>query len=369
MTPERSRALDLARTLEPTAGNLDRVAREVGPEDAAWAFTQWRLRLRARVKFADAERMLFEPEALEQASHQTIADYHASRFPAGALVADLTAGIGGDLMALARRGPAIGYETDPVRAEMASHNAGLVRPTEVRVADARGPWDFDYAFADPSRRTEGRRTLDPDAFSPNPVLLAGRLRELKLGGLKLSPLLPDPFLETLGGALEFVSCGGECREALVWLGSEAGAGRFAVRAETSERLTASPPTRFLSDPRAWLFEADPAAIRAHALGSLEVEGGLSQLGESNGYLTGDEPVASPWLKPYRVLETVVADAKIVRERLRAQGAKTPDVKTRAVKIDAETFRRRLRLGGKRDLAVALYPADGRTRCAILERAF
>lgn len=366
MTPARSRALELARGLDPTAGNLERVAAEVGEPEAAWAFTQWRLRQRARAKFADADRMLFEAEALEQATHQTIAAYHASRFPEGVLVADLTAGIGGDLMALARRGPAIGYDTDSERAELAAHNAAIVRPTEVRVADALSAGGFDYALADPARRLAGRRTLSPAEFAPDPVKLADRLRGLRLAGIKLSPLLDDAFLIGLGDELEFVSCGGECREALIWVGAEARKGRCALLAETRDRLEASPPTRFLGEPLTWLFEADPAAIRAHALGSLERLGDLHQLGESNGYLTGDRPARSPWLKAYRVLETTVADAKIVRARLRALGSKTPDVKARAVKMDAEAFRHRLRLDGKRDLVVALYPAEGRTRCVILE---
>ncbi|MCW5940731.1 MAG: hypothetical protein KIS66_00775 [Fimbriimonadaceae bacterium] len=368
MTPDRLRALDLARGLEATAGNLAKVGAVVGPSDAAWAFTQWRLRARARSKFSEADRMLFEAEALEQATHETVAAYHASRFPQATLVADLTTGIGGDLMALARRGPALGYDTDPSRAELAAHNAGLVRPTEVRVADALGAWSFDHAFADPARRTGGRRTLDPSMFAPDPLVLAARMREIRLGGLKLSPLLTDAYLASLGGELEFVSFGWECREALVWLGSGAGVGRCAIKVETGLRLDAAPSSRFADEPGAWFYEADPAAIRAHALGSVEQLGDLAQLGESNGYLTGDEPADSPWLRRYRVLETVAADARSVKERLRTYDARTPEVKTRAVKIDAETFRDRIKLAGKRDLALALYPAKGRTRCAILERS-
>lgn len=93
MTPSRLTALARAEGKAPTAANIAEVSRVVSAEDAAWAFTQWALRERARAKFPDADRMLFTREALEQATPYAVARYHASRFPAGVLVADLTAGI------------------------------------------------------------------------------------------------------------------------------------------------------------------------------------------------------------------------------------------------------------------------------------
>ncbi|MCL6593599.1 MAG: extracellular solute-binding protein, partial [Alicyclobacillus sp.] len=157
-------------------------------KDAAWAFTQWALRERARAKFPDADRMLFTREALEQATPYAVARYHASRFPAGVLVADLTAGIGGDLMALAERGPVVAFEPDEERAACAEWNAGIA----VRREDAmKAEWDWEYAFCDPSRRRAGRRLTQPQDFSPNPVEVARRMADLRLGGIKLSPMLSD----------------------------------------------------------------------------------------------------------------------------------------------------------------------------------
>jgi len=59
------------------------VAKETSPEAAAWAFTQWRLRARARAKFAKAEAMLFDQDGLEMASAEPMAQLHASHFPTG----------------------------------------------------------------------------------------------------------------------------------------------------------------------------------------------------------------------------------------------------------------------------------------------
>src|SRR5437016_14004934 len=91
----RALALELSKGLADTASNIHRVGRETSVEASAWAFTQWALRKKAAGKgFPKAEVMLFTREALEQASHFSIARYHASCFPTGVLVGDLTCGIG-----------------------------------------------------------------------------------------------------------------------------------------------------------------------------------------------------------------------------------------------------------------------------------
>lgn len=106
----------------PTAKNIARIAAKYGEESAAWAFTQWSLRKRARVKFVAADEMYFTRNGLEQATHQAVAEYHGSRFPQGEMVADLTCGIGADTIALASRGPVIGYEIDAEAAWCARKN-------------------------------------------------------------------------------------------------------------------------------------------------------------------------------------------------------------------------------------------------------
>ncbi len=364
----RRRALELAQGLAPTPKHLQSVAREVGSEMAAWAFTQQELRALGMRKFARGEAMLFTREALEQATHEAVARYHASRFPSGARVADLTCGIGGDLIALATRGPAIGFEIDFERAELARWNlAAHNLSADIRELDTlETPWDFDYAFADPARRIEGRRTLTPEAFQPDPHTLIPRLSALRLAGLKLSPLLPDPWLEGFGGGLEFLSFGGECREAVLWLGREAEPGRVAVHIETGERLSPADLPVSTALPADIFYEADPAAIRAHALGTLCERGGLQPLGESNGYLTGPgDPTASPWLRAWRVL-AAAEDWKAAATALRTHGAGRLAVKTRGVPIRVEEAQKRFRPMGDRALTLAIYPVQGRPRYAILE---
>ena len=359
------RALELAKGLAATPTAISMVAREVGQADAAWAFTQWELRRRARAKFTRAEEMLFTREALEQASHEKVAAFHASLFPQGALVADLTTGIGSDLIALASRRQAVGFEIDPERADLARFNLSVHGlSAEMRVQDClEASWDFDYAFVDPARRVEGRRTLRLEEFSPDPRKLAKRMSSLDLGVMKLSPMLSDDLLSSLGERVIFVSLGGECREALVFLGGSVEPWWGAVRVETGECLESSaalPPVA--EEAGEFFFEADPAAVRAHCLARF----GLDALGSSNGYLTGSADVRSPWLKTYRVQYSGKGDLGSTRAALKELGAGKPVLKQRGADLDLQKLAREFKAYGSRAVYVAIWPVGRSLRHTILE---
>lgn len=360
----RERALQLAKGSPPTAANISLVSRETSDEAARWAFTQWGLRERAKAKFALAEWMLFDRDGLEMASHEAVAAYHASQFEPGEPVLDSTVGIGSDAIALAMRGPAYGFDLDAERLSMAGWNLAAHRlDARLDVADAlEADWPCDRAWCDPSRRAGGTKIRDFADYSPSPLRIAERMRRLELGGVKLTAMLKDAELEALGGRLEFVSFGGECREAVIWLGRQAEPGRYAVHVETKERLAMEPLVETVGAARALLFEADPAAIRAHCLGSF----GLPGLGDSNGYLTADDAVASVWLKGYRVLADHPADIAKTKEALRSLGFGTPVVKARAKGVDVERLRAAWRSSGPEGI-VAVYPVGAKIRHAVLQK--
>src|SRR5207237_4747837 len=113
--------------------------KELTAERAHLVLEQIELRERAREKFSLAERMFFTRKGLEQATDERLAAYKASRFPSGMRVADLCCGLGGDLLALAGRGPAQGVDCDSVTALLASANAaalGLESQCAVIAGDA-----------------------------------------------------------------------------------------------------------------------------------------------------------------------------------------------------------------------------------------
>lgn len=325
-------ALQAAENLDPTVANRRRVAERWGDDVARWAFEQAELRRRAARKFPEAAAMLFDRDGLEMASSAEAARYHASLFPPGVLVADLTAGIGADLIALARRGPALGFEKDLDRAVLARSNlAALGLEASVRCEDClEARWDSEFAFADPARRLGEKRSSDPMRSEPPLPELLPRLRALRLAVLKLSPLASDAVLESMGGRVRFLGCGWECREALVLLGSEVrDAGAVEAALADGPVLRGDRSGESADAPGEWLHEAHPAAIRAGCLGALARDLGLRLLGDSNGYLTGPNSVDSPWLRPYRVLWSAPADSKRTQRALRELGARVVEVKQRA----------------------------------------
>jgi len=371
---DRLEALELSKGLPATASNIERVSKKTSAEAAQWAFTQWTLRKRAIEKgFPKAEEMLFTREALEQASHFAVARYHASLFPKDELVADLTCGIGSDLIAFAERGPAIGFDTDPERAEYARHNLSVhgVKGDVVLGDCMEEEWNSDFAFADPSRRSDGVRLMNRVFdYEPPPHHLAALMESrLRYGAMKLSPVLSNGVLQSLGSSVAFVSFGRECRESLVNIG-KADSNRgdiYAVRAETGEWIPTSEDPASVSEPLAYLFEADPAAARAHSLGYLAEQYSLVDLARTFGYLTGDTQISSPWLVGYRVVESGQFDEKHLRNSLRKLGGGRPIVKSRAKGFDPEKISKDLTTEGHAEPIVAVYAIDFRLRYMILER--
>ncbi len=117
-------------------------------ELVATALGQHEPRVRARAKFTRAMRMYFTRPGLEQASSELTAHHRARRYADARHVADLCAGLGGDLIALAHGRAALAVDVDPPHLSMAERIAFLSTAGEVRSPFARtlrvieyAPWD------------------------------------------------------------------------------------------------------------------------------------------------------------------------------------------------------------------------------------
>jgi hypothetical protein len=279
-------------------------------------------------------------------------------------VVDLTCGIGGDLLAFAARGPALGFEIDPERADYARWNLeALGLRGDVRQEDGLA-WlrehGAEYVFVDPARRVDGRRTLDPDAFAPNPVAVAEAAQGAKRWAMKLTPMLPDETLLKLAPRIEFVSFAGECREALVIGGTDPIVpGVWAVHPEREPLRGDVVVAGEAEAAEGWLHDADPAIVRAHAMGNF----GLAALGDAPGYLVGQERVESPWLRSYEVIDDVTP--KRLKATLKSLEADIPVLKQRGAGQDLDAWRKELRSYGKRKVAVAFYIRGASVRAAVV----
>jgi hypothetical protein len=334
--------------------------RRLHPWQAAAVVEIVDLERRAAARFEHADAMLFTRQALEQASGAATAVWRAAQMPHGAFVYDLCCGIGGDAMALARRGPVVAVDRDPDAAYCAAHNLALSspgRPAPVVVADVTCLRGSPDAFVlDPARRRDGLRLRDPEEWSPPLSFVRDLIARWPSGVVKASPAIRDDVLEALGGRVEFVSDARECKEAAVWFGAVGPeAPRSAVVLPAGVRLSCDPAIgpADVSDLRGWLVEPDPAVIRAGLLPELCALVSGAMVDHEIAYVTADAPVATPFGRWYRVLgQSALRPKKIARELARL-GLHAVAVKRRGAPVEPEQLMRELpRSGGVPAVVVA-----------------
>ncbi|MFC4910715.1 THUMP-like domain-containing protein [Actinomadura gamaensis] len=377
------------------------------------ALTQLRLRDRARAKFGDdASRMFFTPAGLEQSTRAGVAAHRARRFadlPKIHRTLEVGCGIGADLIARARAGvPGDGVELDPLTAEVARANLAafdLAELASVRVGDGTavqlastgaplrgaggttaGESDarpilseggthaaegaafrggrvdgaaYGAMFADPGRRTARGRVFDPRAYEPPLDVVLGMAHSVPAACVKVAPGIPHEAVPD-GAEAEWISVGGDVKEAALWLGELAGTARrratlipaaqgSAFRAPDVHTLV---PDEGLGDPevRGWgryLYEPDGAVIRAHLVAEVAatVDGGL--VDPRIAYIASDALVETPFAASYEVEDVLPFSVKRLRAELRRRGTGILTIKKRGFAADVDRLRRDLGFGSAR----------------------
>lgn len=328
---------------------LMRLRREVAPETAAAVVETVRLRRRARAKFADADTLFFTRDGLEMATAAPVAAHTAARFAGCARVADLCCGIGGDARALAQvAGHVLCIDRDPLVLAMAHANAGeqaaRIRFLEADVTAVDLP-PLDAVFIDPSRREARAAARHPEAYAP-PLSWCLGLPVPRVA-VKVSPALDfDAALGDLPAEVELVSLAGECKEAVLWLGGFITCASRATVLPADATLTdEGAASDAIGDVGAWLYEPDPAVIRAHLVQRLAGEAGLRRIDAEIAYLTGDAEVATPFAAAYRVREVLPWSLKRLNAALAARGVGRVMIKKRGFPLTPDELRLKLKLAG------------------------
>jgi hypothetical protein len=347
------RALELAQAL-----------RGRYPADlVAAALTQQALRVAARAKFSRADAMLFTRDGLEQASSEITAAHSAARYPAGALVADLCCGIGGNLTALGRGRPVMAVDLDLVSLEFARHNARVYEAAEglaAVCADARGVAlaGVGAVFIDPARRAGGRRLA---AGRSEPPLrwcldLAGQVPAV---GIKAAPGLPRELVPA-GWEAEFVAVGRDLKEALLWSPALATARRRATILPAGDTLTEAPGGEVpVAAPGAFLLDPSPAVTRAGLVEELARDLGAWKIDRQIAFLSDDREHRTPFARTLRVLESAPWHERHFARRLADLGIGAADIRRRGLAGDVPQIHRRLGLRGPGRATVVLTRASGR----------
>ncbi|MEU1128574.1 methyltransferase domain-containing protein [Streptomyces sp. NPDC005900] len=336
------------------------------------ALAQARLRRRAAAKFGaeDAARMFFTPNGVEQSTRASVAAHRAARFKALGVrsLADLCCGIGGDAIALARAGISVlAVDRDPLTCAVARANAevlGLADLIEVREADVTDvdTAAYDAVFVDPARRSSKRgRIFDPESYSP-PLSWAVRTAlGAPRAALKIAPGIPHEAIPAEAAA-EWISDGGDVKEAVLWFGTDAPASHRATLLPRNVSLW-SPLATLLPDPEVrpvgrYLYEPDGAVIRAHLVAEVaaRVEGGL--IDATIAYVTSDALHATPYAAAYEITDQLPFGVKKLKALLREREVGVLTVKKRGSAVEPEELRRKVKPQGKNAATVFLTRVAG-----------
>ncbi|MFI7428613.1 methyltransferase domain-containing protein [Micromonospora sp. NPDC049836] len=380
-TPEGSAALDAAARVaggDPLAAAAALRSAGLPAGLAAAALTQAELRRRAVGKFGPAAAGMFLTRpGLEQATRRVVADRRAARLRAAGVgtLADLGCGLGADALAAARAGIRVyGVEADPVTAAMAAANAEAAGLAELFTVECGDATAFDVTrveavFCDPARRRAGtgRRVFDPNAYAPPWDFVTGLAERVPYTVVKVAPGL-DHALIPAGAEAEWVSVDGDLVEAALWCGALAevprratvlrekvsGAGAAPVRQLTGSGAEAAP----VGPTRRFLYDPDPAVVRAHLVAELAGTLGGNLADPSIAYLYADQARPTPYARCLELTDVLPFSLKRLRALLRERRVGRVEILKRGSALEPERLRRDLRLAGDDSTSVVLTRVAG-----------
>lgn len=383
LTATGQAAIAAAAVLQPTEEtflrNLIQVRKHYDAALARAALETVLLRARARAKFSRADAMYFTREALEQASSEIIATYRARRYAGLPRVADVGCGLGGDAIGLAGVAPLTVVDKDPLRLALAQANlAAYGRAAEPVLADVTVDAlpAAEALWFDPARRAGSRRAFSVRDYTPPLSIIREWLAQTPALGVKISPGVDLAELDrgrqmADGGQrsavrslpdfeLEFISVHGELKECVLWFGP--------LRTQAARRATLLPGPHSLfsnlespsslSPPLAFLYEPDPAILRAGLVSTLAAQLGAHQLDPDIAYLTSDTLTPTPFARAFVLEAAFPFQLKRLRAYLRERGVGQVTVKKRGSPLTPEKLIHRLRLRGEESRIVFLTHVRG-----------
>jgi len=373
-----------ARPLSPTA--VQTLRRHYPPHVAALIVAVAAEQRRARDKFGPGV-WLVSAKAIRQATDQVVATYKAGLLGSGPVL-DLCGGIGGDAIALARRGMVVTIDCDPQITAMAAANLHLDRErqaAEKASLESSAGATPDQAIAicadvtrypipghvavhiDPDRRPDQRRTVRPADYLP-PLGFVERLVSARVASIvKLAPAAElaqeaDGLKLTRRHHRQWISLDLSvreqallCGEAIEAAGVTAGGRsavrllrngaiqRFAIGPGESARLEHDDIRCDTTDtPPEFIFDFDPA-VRGSGLSTALAEArGFAAIGAPTGFFGGSAlPDDRSLLQCFQTLWSGPADRKQIKQELRKNDWNLQSVKVRGSDHDPAQLQRAL----------------------------
>ncbi len=340
------------------------------------------LRQRAKKKFPQALKMFFTPEALEQASDPVISKYRASfidnNFPPGPIL-DLGCGIGGDSLALAKKRQVIAIERDPSKLLFAQTNAEVLGVSR-NITFVHADWvelmrkgklpEAAAAFVDPSRRnSRGKRLFGLDKMQPPLQLILELVEICRHVVVKVYPGVRDDELPPRC-SVEFISSKGICKEAVLCFTNpslspprKAAVHRDNRWYEINGSGTAVPlgPLK----PGMYLYEPDPALIRAQALYELSTTLKAHLFDPQTAYLVSPSLTLTPLADCFQIIEIHRFKLKKLNECINRLQFSRIEIKRRNSAIDPNRLRSKLKPPSRGNDGVIILTRRHNTKLMLL----
>ena len=369
-TPE---ILDLISGWTDAELGLQAVLRRQYPNDLVRAaLSLHELRRKARAKFTRGDSMWLDRVGLEQSTSEAVSRHKALRFEGP--VYDLCCGIGGDSVALAERCEVTAVDLNLaacLRAEWNAEVYGVGSRVKTLCADVASLTEIaGLVHVDPDRRAgSGGRVSRVEDYEPGLPFLNELMTRCRGGAFKVGPA--SNFGGKFDGVeIELISLSGECKEATIWFGDLAGKAPFRATALPSGETIAGHPldaSAALAPLGRYLYDPDPAVVRAGMLDLVAERHGLNRLDGAEEYLTGDNLVVSAFVDPFEVLADLPNNESDLRAWLRRSDFGQLEIKCRHIPIQADLLRRRLPLPGDRPGVLIFARCDGKARAIVARR--
>jgi len=332
-------------------------------------------RQRAVGKLPQPERLWLSRTGLEQATAWDIARHKARRFADCEHVFDLCCGIGMDAAALTQVAPVTAVDQSPAMVLRTAWNHEILggpHALQTQCQDVRDrDWSGTFVHADPDRRDGRERpTKRLEQYLPDLSWMQQLVASARGGAIKISPA--SNFQQKFPGCeIELISLHGECREATVWFGELAGTFAFSATClDSRETLSADPLSAWVAKADAtqrFLFDPDPAIVRAGLIDVLAERHSLLRLDAEEEYLTGSLLPDTAFLAAFEIEAVLGSNVKDLKSHLRSSPRSEYEIKCRRVRVEADVLRRSLPKGDGPPTVIIICRVAGRVQHVVARR--
>ena len=314
-------------------------------------------------------RLFYTKAALEQSSCAALAKYHATLFPPGSFVVDAGCGIGMDTLAIASNAHnMLSIDLDPVHCLYTRLNSEIIGLSQ-HVAVVKGDvmqCHLEHAhnlFADPMRRNESGRLLDPSMWSPPLSYYLNIEHDIDRIVIKASPMLKPDAALMAGRQIRYIEWNGECREALICCGRDIdGRGtKLAVNLTSgSDMLTIDCGLPAVRELGRYLIDPSPSILAADMLPQLASNLSAWRVSSGCGYLSSDALIPSAFTKHYQVVDCIKYHRKELMRYIKHQSVRGVVLKKWGLPADFGSELTAYHGDGQEEMILAAFPVDSRT---------